>query len=80
MDMKRCPCCERELPLAEYFKRADGRPVTYCRECSRKKEHAFRAARNAPIVHKPDPLNLVLSDMPGIERVLIGVPEWREVA
>jgi hypothetical protein len=38
--MKRCPDCERTLPLDGFYQLGSGKPSSYCRECSKAQARA----------------------------------------
>lgn len=40
--LKKCPCCNRELPLTEFYKLKRGGYYAYCRECATQKNRDFR--------------------------------------
>ena len=40
--MKRCPCCNRALPLDAYYKNNRNGTSTYCKDCTRDRHRALR--------------------------------------
>lgn len=47
--MKKCRCCNIEKSVDEFYKRADGKPMSYCKECTKAKSRA----RQAQLAGKP---------------------------
>lgn len=42
--MKRCPQCGETKPLDQFYRRANGKPLTYCRPCYSVRSAAYHAA------------------------------------
>lgn len=36
-ELKLCKACGRELPITEFYLRANGSPRSYCKNCSKRK-------------------------------------------
>lgn len=55
---KYCPRCKRVLPLSDfYIVKSTGKPVSFCKECSRERSRSYKCkskAHNGVFVHKCD--------------------------
>lgn len=78
MNTKRCGKCTRDLPLSAFSeKKTEGRLQCWCRQCNAYDCANRRKQATAKPTYVPNPLNLILRDMPGNRGQLLGIPGAR---
>lgn len=46
---KRCPHCKKELPLSAFYTTKEGKPYTYCKECTKQIKQEYVKKRKERI-------------------------------